>query len=913
MFNPEDFREYTAVIPLVEKINKYLKKEKADKVSQIIGEFRSLLEKKDLAIPITYIFSILAENDASVISSDMVKDVKHFLDSDDKRLQLNTIIIVGFHLLKNSNEIHSFLPKFLEIINQDSDEVTENAYFFLQKFVEFNPNLLCRYKKNLIEHLKSEKNEANIRSLLQFIESCSEFDYDELYEFKSAIILFLSRYQEIKDKKLISGLVKKLSQLFPKFPEINFEKIGVEELKRNIDNLFVMKKFDFTKISNSDGINLKGYLQKQRKSPLFDTKLSFYIQNREKNQIYYYEIENEKLIAFFESKDKISGELIKEMFSQIIEDEIELELFMDTLIKLKIIKGYFSELHYFYPYVYLHEGIITDVREKGVVNIERYNYIPLDLLKSILNDISTSMNQELLLGNNEKVYYSQKKINQTVNIEATKTNSIDLQSYKKRLMDSDYLKLIANLPKEYLCKYYNGTQYLTNLGLINVRKEIDNSKIIGYFSIFDVSTKLKVQKAILRDILEDYLDMRTGIFDKNGDKFYYSKFLNEKVNQINQTKSEENRRKLIDTMAKELNIDKDIIFSKLNENLKSIGEEIKNRNEIEVNEYLDKTGMTYDEFLNFIRDLGIDYFKKGERIIIDPAKINDAKSEIEMKLIDRAKNEDFIAFSDLDLPQNIIEDLLLKLQEEDKISGIFYNDGDIVRFYTEKGIENLMLDNQQFFSFQDFFLEKPLSESELQLMRTILEKLMNSKRLKGTFDEEKLIFSSNEVLFAQNYNTTLSEFESLINHYIEYFNTEFEKIKKILIKRDETILPHEIKTIQESIEHVNYNYVHWRSGIEAYVRKANINLLRKQGLTLKKYNAMNISPDRQENLKLFEKDPEVVTYLDEFKEWVKLFNNIELKYGNVIFYQKRLARNPNNIEDREKLNSLLDQLKINEN
>ncbi|MEJ2294966.1 MAG: hypothetical protein P8Y23_09355, partial [Candidatus Lokiarchaeota archaeon] len=737
------------------------------------------------------------------------------------------------------------------------------------------------------------------------------FDYDELYEFKKAAILHLSRYQEIKDKRLISGFVNKLSQLFPQFPEINFEKIEVEGLKSKIDKVSVMKKYDFTKINKTKGINLKRYLQKQRKSPLFDTKFCFYIQYREKNQIYYYEIEKEKLSDFFESRDKISGDLIIEMFSQIIEDETELELFMDTLIKLKFIKGYFSELYYFYPYVYLRERIVKDLREKGLVNIDRYNYIPLAFLKSILNDISTSMNQGFLLGINGKIYYSQKKINHTINVEAAKTNSIDLQSYKKRLIQKDYLKLIANLPKDYLCKYYNDTQYLTNLGLINVRKEIDNSKILGYFSIFDVSTKLKVRKAILRDILVDHLDMRSGIFDKDRDKFYYSKFLNEKVNQINQIKNDKNRRKLIDNLAKELNIDKNIIFSKLEENLKLIGEEIKNRNEIEVNEYLDKTGMIYEDFLNFIKDLEIDYFKKGERIIIDPEKINDAKSEIKMKLIDRAKTEDFIAFSDLDLPQNIIEDLLHKLQEDNEISGIFYNDGVVVRFYTEKGIENLMLENQQLFSFQDFFSEKTLSESELQLMHTILEKLVKSKRLKGTFDKENLIFSSNEVLFAQNYNTILSEFESLIDRYIEYFNSEFKKIKKILIKQEETILPREIKTIQESIEQVTYNYVHWRSGIEAYVRKANINLLRKQGLTLKKYNTMRISPDRKKEPKLFEEDPEVVSYLDEFKEWVKLFNNIELKYGNVIFYQKRLARNPDNKEDREKLNSLLDQLQIN--
>ena len=223
-----------------------------------------------------------------------------------------------------------------------------------------------------------------------------------------------------------------------------------------------------------------------------------------------------------------------------------------------------------------------------------------------------------------------------------------------------------------------------------------------------------------------------------------------------------------------------------------------------------------------------------------------------------------------------------------------------------------MLENQLFFSFQDFFSEKTLSESDLQLLRNILEDLLENKRLKGSFDEENLIFSSKEVIFAQNYNTILAKFENQIDNYIEYFELEFEKIKRILTKSDENILPHEIKIIQDVIKQVNYNYVHWRSGLEAYVRNANLNLLKKQGLTLKKYNAMKISPDGKKDVKLFEEDPEVLGLLDKFKEWVKIFNTIELKYGNVIFYQKRLSRNPDNKEDIKILDDLLIQLKLKE-
>ena len=910
MFNLEDFREYPILFPLVEKLNKYIKKEKSDKVSQIIEDIKDLLQEKKLAIPITYLFSILAEKDLSYITREVINDVIIFLDSDTTKLKLNTIIIVGFYLLEKSSLIEEFILQFIEMLDHDSNEIVDNVYYFLQRISEKYPKVLCDYKAILLKRLKNEKSGENQLTLLQFIEPCDYFDFDELYQFRAVTLHLISQYKGKIEHKFISRLLLKVFQLFPEFQENTADYEKAESLINDLKNLFIMKKYDFSKISKENGIDLKQFLQKQKTSPLFNSKITFYIRLSDKDQIYYYEIEKGKLIEFFNSANKISGEMIKNKFTQIIENDYELELFMKILIKLKIIKGYFSDLNYFYPHIYLRASIVKQLQEKGLIKIDKYNYVPPEFLKEIIDEVSQSMKTLLLLSNNGKIYFSQKKINQTVNIEAAKTNAIDLKAYKKRLSLVDYSKLIDNLPKDYLSRFNHNTQYLTNLGLTNVRKEIENSKIIGYFSINDISSKLKIGKVILLNILEEQVDMRSGVFDKNKNKFFYSKFLNEKINQINQIRNEEEKANSIVKLANELYIEEDVIFSKLKDNLRSIGEEIKNKAEIDINEYIDKTGMDYEEFINFIRNLNLDYFKKADVLIIDPERINEAKAEIKIKLIERVQEEDFIEFNDLELTQNIIQELLYGLQEEKKIMGIFYNDGEKLRFYTRKGIENLMLENQHFFSFHDFFSEKNLSESELQLLHTILEELMEVRKLKGTFDEENLIFSSKEVLFAQNYNTILSEFENMINGYIEYFESEFEKIKKILIKRDETILPQEIIMIQEIIKEVNYNYVHWRSGIEAYVRNANINLLKKQGLTLKKYKTMKISPDGQRDVKLFEEDPEVVILLDKFKEWVKNYNTIELKYGNVIFYQKRLSRNPGNKEDIKKLNDLLIQLKL---
>ena len=221
MFNSEEFRDYITIIPLVEKLNKYFKKNKLDKIPQIIEDLNSLLQDENVAIPVTYIFSILVERDPSLIPFEIIKNLEPYLDSEEKKLQLNTIIIIGFHLIKNSDKIKSYISKFIQILKQDSEEVLENTYYFLQKFIEPNRNLLCPYKNVLLDYLKSERNEKNQLSLLEFIEPCSNFDFDELYAFREVALHLISQYQNKVDSKIVSTLKRKISQLFPKFQEKN--------------------------------------------------------------------------------------------------------------------------------------------------------------------------------------------------------------------------------------------------------------------------------------------------------------------------------------------------------------------------------------------------------------------------------------------------------------------------------------------------------------------------------------------------------------------------------------------------------------------------------------------------------------------------------------------------------------------
>ncbi|GAH29897.1 unnamed protein product, partial [marine sediment metagenome] len=70
-----------------------------------------------------------------------------------------------------------------------------------------------------------------------------------------------------------------------------------------------------------------------------------------------------------------------------------------------------------------------------------------------------------------------------------------------------------------------------------------------------------------------------------------------------------------------------------------------------------------------------------------------------LMLIEKSKSENEIHLGDIDVTSSIVEDLLKELQNDEKIKGIFYNQEGELIFYTEKGVENLMLENSFMFSF----------------------------------------------------------------------------------------------------------------------------------------------------------------------------------------------------------------------
>jgi len=907
MLNLEDFKD-SLILEKVDKLNKLLSKNKIDKISKLINEFKFLLDEKKYNVPITYILSILAENRIELISEGLIQKIENFLQSEDVKLKINSIIIIGFAMFANSKYVESYSHEFVKFLKDKSEDVRNNVHYFLQELIKINPNLLNPDLEIILESLLTENKTDNIISLLNFLDSCVDLDFDHLFYFRDISKSLISSFEDKKSSKIFIRLIELLKKFFPLLNEIGLENLESKGVITLIENLFLMKKHNFSLIRKKLDVDLKEYLKNFAKSNLKEKKVYFYIKTKE-NVIYIYELEKDKLKTFFKQDKKISDKKIYNTFSQVIDDDSELKLFIKTLNNLKIIDGYYSDIGFFYPYVYIKSKLIEDLQVNGSIELTSYNFLPQNFIDRIMKGISKSMKITFLKRKDQETYLSLKKIQDQLNSEAAKGSVIDLKSYRQILLDEDFIRLVKNMPREYLSKFRKGTQWLTNLGVQKITNKVQNSKIVGYFDISRISDKLNIGQLLLLDVFDQFIDYRSGIWNNQKNIFYYSKYLKDKIDKIGSITDETERLKQINEISKQLNIDRNHILSKIDENLQLIAEEIKQKDQLKISEYLEKTGMEIDVFLKFIDELGIIYFKKGDLLIFSPQKIEDAKNDIKFMLIDKSKSNEYISLGTYDITSSLIEDLIHDLIADGKVKGIFHQNAGEVLFYTESGIRNQMLESSFLFSFYDLFYGKELNQTEIGLLREIFEDLIQKRRLKGSFEEETLTFSSDDVIFAKDYNTVLFEFEKMVNNYTQKFETEFQKIKKILSKQQETIYPQEIKIIQETIDKINEKYVHWRSGLEGFIRRTNKKLLNDQGISVKKYKT-SLSKEKKEEIMSLEEDPEVNNFLNNFNRWTKLFNKLELKYPNVIFYQKRLINNPKDKETKNKLNELMTELNL---
>ncbi|HEA71077.1 MAG TPA: hypothetical protein ENH98_04020, partial [archaeon] len=459
MFNLKEFEENSVLVPIVEKLNRFLSKNKTQKVTKLLEELVNFLDQSELIVEVIYILSIIAEHDIDLITPEIFLKVKTFINSDNDKLRINSIIIIGFTLIAKHDLIQANFNDFAEHITDDSKDIRDNIHYFLLELIRKDPTMVNLIKDQILDGLSIEKNKENILSLLILFEYCKKLNFDQLYRFREiSKSLFLSYFDD-KKSEISVKLLHLNYRFFPGIRKYDQEVLKLDDLLVKLEKHFIMKKYSFKKISKQTGLTLKESLIKLRNSPFKENKLYFYIKSK-KNGIFIFELEKSKLVSFIEENLKISKEKFQEIFAELNLDDSSLNLFIQTLISLKIIDGYYSELGFYYSRSHIKSLLLNDLIHKGLSNLKKFNYLPPLFMKDIIQDIKKTHKDKLLLGKNKNTYYSLKKIQAQINSEAAKSSVVDLKSYRDRLIAEDFINLIKNLPREYLSNFHKRTQWL---------------------------------------------------------------------------------------------------------------------------------------------------------------------------------------------------------------------------------------------------------------------------------------------------------------------------------------------------------------------------------------------------------------------------------------------------------------------
>ena len=283
MFNLEEFERDQVIYPIVEKLSKFLDKNKTAKAEKVIEQLEQLLKEQEHIVPITYILSILAEHDFELISESIFKKIERYCDSKDPKLRVNTLIIIGFAMLGNQKYIDKYFQNFVNNLNNENKDIRDNVHYFLHEIVDRNPKLICPYRKDLINALTIEEDKDNLVSIIIFLEKCTDFDFEDLFDFRTVSKSLLTKFYSKEHSGIYSKLLTLIITIFPSLKEIDVESIELKELLNELDKLFLMKRYNFTELSDKTGITLEKFIKIKKRTERKDHKIYFYVKLTRKN------------------------------------------------------------------------------------------------------------------------------------------------------------------------------------------------------------------------------------------------------------------------------------------------------------------------------------------------------------------------------------------------------------------------------------------------------------------------------------------------------------------------------------------------------------------------------------------------------------------------------------------------------
>ncbi len=892
---------------LVKKINECYEKKQNDKLLKEAKRFMDYLSDSALLSKILYVLASICEEYDGFLTSEDVQKVKALSDNPDEKIRLNAMSILGMYYLNHTDlllEPAEFNYFFNFITNKDP-EIRENVLIVLNDLSDdFNNLLLLKYGEFFKAFLQEKESEKNSAMLLKII--FRVLKYIPLSICLKNLIELESEISKEKEQWKLGQYKDLLTQLIPDYGMIEDKALKnpnrsdlVSVIKNRVP---ILKIYDLEQLSKETESSVEEVEEELKKiTPDESVFSNFFTIN---NKRFYLELELDRFLKKIDGK-KVGLLEIYEMYKTY---NIKTSIFatiIRNLIDSEKTYGYLSPTA-FYHDDYLVNEITKEINKTGKLDLGMFKDIETNYIKDLLFDLNKQGKNKGIFNQSNTMFLSFKGLQKELESKVSKESVIDLSDYKKMLKLEDFLELEEYCIKEkFITEFREGTILLTPVGLLRIMNKIrKESEVFGVIDIPGIQKELNIPKQIIKDVVVGVYNINTksGLWDNDGDKFYFTQYLKDRIKKVEIIKEEQARKDAVEKLSEELNINVQEISRRMDDRTKNIAEAILKEDIVDIPAFQKQMGMSRTELLDYINRLDKPFLVLDNSLILNETRIEMEKKNIKQDLLRYCQNHNDIKIKTLSSTFKVSEKIIIpmfeELVKEKQISGIWIGKNG---FLTEVGIRTRILSKKDFFSLYSIFGEIELNEEETKFVEAIIAELMEKGQLEGKYDIEQKVFESTNFSGSELVESAKSRFFDMINEYCSFFSNVYDYVKAILMETD--LRPSDIDNYRAELDRVLKESVIWDRNLKRQLFAGNE--------VYRKY-LRNFPADSRPNVRKFEDLEDVKNKYNNFKAWKTLLDAVDQKAGEIIFLRKKIKMNPKDEEPKIKLHDIYEYLSFND-
>ncbi|MHA1111016.1 MAG: HEAT repeat domain-containing protein [Promethearchaeota archaeon] len=902
-FETEEIAKIVKRINLIQIKNKLTKL--GDEVRKNLQPFLSSDKNSVESQEALQVYITLMDDFPEVLAPDLIEPLSTLLTSDTEDIRLDALILLGTVTLgkvERSEPIHGDLIDTLAKMLDDSVvEIRSNALFFIEELPEeYFPYLGSKIKK-LLEFFDETDHSSVIEAVLHILSKLWKSSLSIMLDvFDSLTKIYKDTGHREKEEKILQFLGTGLKEL-----EIYLKterNISKRDVMVFLDDRYpLIKIYDINKIAQEEKMDAHAVEKNFQEITGDESIFRFFYQDKKK---YFVEIETNPLVKLLSKQVRIEDLLIM-LGTETLDAISLLNLLVRKLVKAKLIRGYLSKSN-FYSYKSIKESMMNDIRQTGEVNLDNYaKVINYDFVLTIAENINKETKFKGIYSKNKSFFMTLSKVMKEIERICVKESICDLSEYKTSYLPQDYELIETDCKKKFFTKFHDELRWLTNIGYTRLSSRFKTGQTVGYINLSKIIDEEQIPDSIALVIFNNWIKSVPGVWDKTHQVYYLNKYIKQKIKRKGAIAG--NQEGLIQDLAKDLNIENGAIVTNLNHERAEIINQIKSKPSIDLNTYCRALGMKREEFLNFVNELDVEYLVQQNQMIFDPKQIERRKKDITKKLEDLAYKNHELFIPDLshqlNFSEHMIYDIIANLWEDKQLVGTFISDD---LFITDAGIRDRIFYNKDFVTMEILFPDDELDEDSKSYIITILEKLVDSGKLIGAYENGE--FRGEDALSVKKYDDDRVNAQEMLDDYVKVMRTVYQKVKEIYMEKSD-IRPGDIKRKDFLVKKRVLDELQiWEKGLKHAIKKAEVSFD-----SLDDAGEMTFGDilDQEETSGKAKIDGPAV--LAEFNEWKQIIMDIDVSVDEIPAYKKRLKDDPENESIKEKLEQLYDKLRFNKN